>query len=192
MTYCFGDIRAWSRKTLLGFCWVSIFLDSLIANITWTVAQAPINHVIFWKSVMWTFRCIYVNCFNTLRFLAEVSTKLKKRTSLDNLRTITQEGNMETRQMTTFFHLLSPLWLFVTFIFVFENCYISFSCGPPSGPSWSVKYPNFGQKLLIQTAYYTFLKNRHPEVTKNSQYVLSHKESQKMGISSWTMENVLD
>ena len=122
MTYCFGDIRAWSRKTLLGFCWVSIFLDSLIANITWTVAQAPINHVIFWKSVMWTFRCIYVNCFNTLRFLAEVSTKLKKRTSLDNLRTITQEGNMETRQMTTFFHLLSPLWLFVTFIFVFENC----------------------------------------------------------------------
>ena len=135
MTYCFGDIRAWSRKTLLGFCWVSIFFDSLIANITWTVAQAPINHVIFWKSVMRTFRCIYVNCFNTLRFLAAVSTKLKKWTSLDNLRTITQEGNMETRQ-----------------------------------------------KLLIQTAHHTFLKNRHPEVTKNP-HILSHKESQKMGIS---------
>ena len=43
---------------------------------------------------MRTFRCIYVNCFNRLRFLAEVSTKLKKCTSLDNLRTITQEGNM--------------------------------------------------------------------------------------------------
>ena len=42
------------------------------------VPQTPINHVIFWKSVMRTFRCIYVNCFNRLRFLAEVSSKFKK------------------------------------------------------------------------------------------------------------------
>ena len=49
------------------------------------------------------FRCKYVNCFNRLRFLADVSTKLRKSTFLDNLRTISQEGNMETRQMTPFF-----------------------------------------------------------------------------------------
>ena len=78
MTYCFGDISVWSRRILLNFCWVSIFFDVLIVNISWTVAQTPINHSIFWKSVMRTFRCIYVNCFNRLRFLAEVSTKLQK------------------------------------------------------------------------------------------------------------------
>ena len=75
MTYCFEDIRVWSARTLLNFCWVSTFFDILIANISWTVAQSPI---IFWKSVVRTFICIYVNCFNRLRFFAEVSTKLQK------------------------------------------------------------------------------------------------------------------
>ena len=44
--------------------------------------------------VIRTLRCIYVNCFNRLSFLAQVSTKFQKCTFLDNLRTITQEGNM--------------------------------------------------------------------------------------------------
>ena len=108
MTSCFEDISVWNRRTLLNFCWVSIVFDILIANISWTVAQTPINHIIFWKTVMRTFRSIYVNYFNTLRFLAEVSTKLQKMHFLDNLRTITQEGSMEIRQMTPFFH---PLFL---------------------------------------------------------------------------------
>ena len=79
MTYCFGDISIWNWRILLNFCWVSIFFDILIANISWTVAPTPINHSIFWKSVMRTFRCIYVNCFNRLRFLAEISTKLQRK-----------------------------------------------------------------------------------------------------------------
>ena len=33
-TYCFGDIRVRSRRTLLSFCLVSIFFDTVIANIT--------------------------------------------------------------------------------------------------------------------------------------------------------------
>ena len=103
MTYCFGDISVWSRRILLNFCWVSIFFDILIANISWTVAQTPINHIIFWKSVMRTFRCIYVNCFNRLRFLAEVSTKLQKMHFFGQLGIIAQKWNMETRQMTPFF-----------------------------------------------------------------------------------------
>ena len=61
---------------ILGF-WQSFF-DILIANISWTVAQFLIRHNIFWKTVTKTFRSIYVNCLNTLRFLAEVSTKLQK------------------------------------------------------------------------------------------------------------------
>ena len=47
---------------------------------------------------------IYINCFNRLRYLAAVSTELqKKSTFLENLRTITLEGNMEPRQVTPFF-----------------------------------------------------------------------------------------
>ena len=78
VTYRFGDIGIWSRRILLISCWVSIFFDILIANISWTVAQTPINHIIYWKSVMRTFRYIYVNRFNRLRFLAKVSTELQK------------------------------------------------------------------------------------------------------------------
>ena len=74
ITYCFGNIRVWSWKILLNFCWISIFFDTLIANILWSVAETPLSHNIFWKSVMRTFRCIYVNYFNRLRLLAEVST----------------------------------------------------------------------------------------------------------------------
>ena len=76
MTYYFGDISVWNQRILLNFWWVSIFFDILIINISWTVAQNPLNHSIFWKSVMRTFRCIYANCFKRQRFLAEVSTKL--------------------------------------------------------------------------------------------------------------------
>ena len=78
MTYCFGYIKVWSWRILLNFCWVSIFFDILITNISWTVDQTPINHTIFWKSVIRTFSCIYVNSFNRLLFLADVSTKLQK------------------------------------------------------------------------------------------------------------------
>ena len=52
--------------------------------------------------------------------------------------------------------------------------------GPPFGPFWSVKYHNFWQKLPIRTINDIFLESRHPEVTKNSYYVLSREGSQKM------------
>ena len=76
MCYCFEDINIWNWRILLNFCWISIFFDISKASISWTVAQTPINYTIFWKSVMRTFRCIYINCFNRLGFLAEVSMKL--------------------------------------------------------------------------------------------------------------------
>ena len=44
MTYYFGDISVWSRRILLNFCWVSIFFDISIVNISWTVPHTPINH----------------------------------------------------------------------------------------------------------------------------------------------------
>ena len=51
-TYCLGDIRVWSRIILPIFFWVNIFFGVLIANISWMMAHTPINHTIFWKSVM--------------------------------------------------------------------------------------------------------------------------------------------
>ena len=69
------------------------------------------KNTIFWKSMIRSFRWIEINCFNRFRFLAEVSTNLQKSTILGNLRTITQEGKKEIRQMTPFFHLLFELCL---------------------------------------------------------------------------------
>ena len=88
------------------------------------------------KKVNVTNRTERVNCFNRLRFLAEVNTKLQKMHFLDNLRIITQEGCIKTRQMTPLF---SPTFsnLFVIFISEFENAQNSFACGPllvDSGP----------------------------------------------------------
>ena len=65
------------------------------------------------------------------------------------------------------------------FIFVFESGQNLFSCGLSIGPSWSVKYLNFGQKLTIRTARNTFLESGHHEITKNPYYVLSPREEPK-------------
>ena len=58
-----------------------------------------LGHIIFWKTVTKTFRSTYVNCFISLRSVQNC----RKCTFLGNLRTITQEGTMEARQMTPFF-----------------------------------------------------------------------------------------
>ena len=108
---------------------------------------------------MRTFRCIYVNCFNRLRFLAEVST-----------RTITQEENIETRQMTIFSSTFYALTT-ATFIFAFDNSQNSISYGSTFCPFWSVKYLNFGKQLQIWTAHHTFLEGKHPGVTKNPYFI---------------------
>ena len=70
----------------------------------------------------------------------------KKYTFLDNFSTTTQEGNMETRQMTHFFHLLFPIQLFVMFISEFENTQNLFSGVLPFGLIWFAKYLNFWPK----------------------------------------------
>ena len=105
MNYCFGDIRVWSRRISLNSCWFSIFFDISISNNSWRVAQTPINHTIFWKSIMRTFRYIYSNNFNRLYldFLLRSEQNFKKCTFFDNLRTITLEQNMETRKIFLFF-----------------------------------------------------------------------------------------
>ena len=84
----------------------------------------------------------------------------KKCTFLDKLRTVTQEENMATRQITPFF---SSAFSVPTVC----NIHYCIFC------IWSVKYLSFGQKLLIWAAHHTFLERRHPEVTKNPHHVLS-------------------
>ena len=55
-----------------------------------------------------------------LDFLLRSAQNCKICTFLDNLQTITQVGNMETRQMTPIFSSTFSA-LAVTFIFLFEN-----------------------------------------------------------------------
>ena len=108
--------KVWSRRILLNICWVSIFFDILIANISWTIVQTTINHVIFSKRVKKTFRCIYISCINIFRFTAEVSTKLQKIHSFGQLKDHESEGNIITRQVTPFF---SSTFSAVTVTFIF-------------------------------------------------------------------------
>ena len=108
-----------SKKMLTQLKFLKIFSTSN-THTSETVSHSVIINAYFWKCVTWPFRCIYASCYNQLRFLAEVSTKLHKLHCLDNLRTLTQKGAWKTRQMTTFFSSNFPN-LFVIFISEFEN-----------------------------------------------------------------------
>ena len=118
------------------------------------MAQTPIRHIIFWQTVIKTFRSTYVNCFHTLRFLAETSTKLQKMHFLDNLRTITQEASTETRQMTPFFlSTISALAVCNCLSFLYlKMVKIHFPLVPPlvsSGLSILSKSYWFGQPIIL-------------------------------------------
>ena len=104
--------------------------STLNFNISERVSHSIINNVIFWKYVTRPFRRIYVNCSNRLIFLAVVNTKSQKmHFFLDKLRTMIQEGNMETRQMTPFCsstfsvrnacNIHFRIWKYSKFIFIF-------------------------------------------------------------------------
>ena len=71
-------------------------------------------------------------CFRIFKNKQDKNGKNKKCTIFGNLRTITQEGKKETRQMTPFLFFLSTFWAVCdNHFFVFENCQNSFSWGPP-------------------------------------------------------------
>ena len=91
-------------------CYISAESASFL--IFWLlINQTLINHIIFLKSVTKTFRSIYVNWFNRLWFLAEVSTKLQKMHFFGQFKDH-NSGSMETRKKTPFFHLLFLLYHF--------------------------------------------------------------------------------
>ena len=109
-------------------------------NISRTVSHSIINNILFSKLITRPFRCIYVNCFNIdLDFLLKSAQNHKKRIFLDDLLTITWEGNMETKQMARFLSKFSALtvfnihfwiWKYSKFIFVWS----------PFGIFWYGKY----------------------------------------------------
>ena len=103
----------------------------------------------------------------------------------DNLKTITPEKNLETRQIDSISSFIfSALPIFNIQFFFFENMQNSFSCGLTFALFCSVTYLYAGQKLQIRTAHYTFLESRHSEVIKNTYYVLSRLGSQKKKVSA--------
>ena len=95
--------------------------------------------------VMIPFRCIYVNCFNRFRFLAEISTTLLKMHFFQQVKDQNSEREHGNYTNEPLFHLLFLLLPSVAFISEFENTQNLFSCGPFSR-FWSVKYINFWPK----------------------------------------------
>ena len=47
LTYSLEGISVWRCWISLNFCWFRTFFDVLFLNISWTVAQTPIKHIIF-------------------------------------------------------------------------------------------------------------------------------------------------
>ena len=100
----------------------------------------------FLKSETRTFKCIYINFYSSLRYFVDKAPNCKKDAIFDNLRTITQEWDIKTRQMIPFFHLLFESFLFRKLIFAFEFSKFIFMGSSPFGPVWAAKYLNFGGK----------------------------------------------
>ena len=119
----------------------------------------------FSERLIKAFRSIYANCFSTLRFLAEVSTKLQKMLFLDNLRTWTQEESMETRQMTPFFiYFFCSNCLQYSFLYL-KMVKIHFLVAP----LWSIlvcKIPQFWGQATDSDSHHIFLESWQTEVTK--------------------------
>ena len=72
------DINDWNIKKYADSAEIQQNSSTSNTNISKTVSHSTINNIIVWKYVTRPFRCIYVNCFNRLRFPAEVSTKIAK------------------------------------------------------------------------------------------------------------------
>ena len=121
---------------------------------------------------------MYVNCLHRLRIIPEVSTKLQKMHFLANLRIITQEGNMETRQMTSFFSSTFSALTVSSIHFWIWKYWNSFSIDPPLLYYGLQNTSTFEQKLPIWTACLTSLESRHPEATKNLYCISSTHRSQ--------------
>ena len=92
--YWLVDINVRSWRILFHFCWVSIFFNVLILDMSWAVGQALANHLIFRKT---NFRInIYKFLWKTYIYCWNLSIKLQKMLSFRNLKTIIQEINMAT------------------------------------------------------------------------------------------------
>ena len=97
----------------------------------------------------------------------------------DNLRTITHEGNMETRQMTPFFsstfsdltvyNIHFCIWNQSKFILMWSLLCSVLVC----------EISHFWVKVIDLDNPSSFSRKWHPEFTKNPYYVLSLKWSQK-------------
>ena len=145
-------------------------------NISETANHSIINNTIFWKCATSSFRCIYVNYFNILRFLAEVSTKLQ---ILHFFRQFKDrnfkrgDGNYTNNPIfSIYFFSSNCLWHWFLKLKILK---IRFNVVP----LWSILVCKishfFFRKLPIQTAHHNFLESRHPEVTKNLYYLSTRR-----------------
>ena len=57
-----------------------IYQNSLVShpNISEAVSQSTTSNTVLWKCIAISFKWVYINCFNKIRFLAKISSKLQK------------------------------------------------------------------------------------------------------------------
>ena len=122
--------------------------------------------VIFWKSVMRTFLLPSAQYYKKMHIFWQFKDHNSGR----------QHGN-KTNHPIFSFTFSAPVVYNIYFCISKYSKFIFMSF--PFGLFWSVKYLNFRQKLPMWTAHHTFLESRHPEVTKNLNYVLLSEGSQK-------------
>ena len=148
------------------------FFDISFLNILWTVAQTPIKHTIFWKSMMRSFRWIEINCLNILCLLLRPAHICKKCTILGSLRTIIQEGKKENRQMTPFFSstfwaltvcdIHFCIWKMSKFIFMGSPLWFILVCKLPEIWRWKLWDQNF---LLFNSGNIHIKESKKPGFT---------------------------
>ena len=123
MNYCFGNIRIWSRRILLSFCWSSIFFWYFNHYYLKNGGSGTYKPYHFLKEYNENFQIHVCKCFNRHRFLAEISIKLQKMHFLDNWKPIAHNIFSSTyfcsncfyhlflhlRMVKIYFHVVPPL-----------------------------------------------------------------------------------
>ena len=125
-------------------------------NISETVNHSIINITIFWKCATSPFICLHVNCFNILRFFAEVSTKLQKipffRQFNDHC-TGGEDGNLTNEPIFSIYFFRSNccginfwIWKYSKFVFMWSHLWSNLVC---KIPQFLAKRYRFWQFIIL-------------------------------------------
>ena len=127
------------------------------SNISETISYSIINNTIFGNRATRIFRCMYVNCFDRLRFLAEVSTKFQKMPlfrQFKDHKSGSKQGKWRNDSIffssifsaLTVFIIHFWIWKYSKFIFMWSPLWYILVC---KIPQFLAKIYQFGQLIIL-------------------------------------------